>query len=68
MILSDDNTFNFSLEVVEPFTKNPLEIGEIAKSFPNHPHPKILIVFIKKTVDLWQIYNPFFMFLLTIGI
>jgi hypothetical protein len=62
MILSDDNTFNFLSEVVEPFTKNPLEISEIANGFPSHPHPKILIIFIKKTVDLWQRYNPFLCF------
>ena len=42
MIFSAANNFNFSSEVVDPFTKYPFEIKKTAKGFPNQPQPKIL--------------------------
>ena len=37
---------NFSIEVVEPFTKNPFSNNDLAKGNPNQPQPKMLICFI----------------------
>jgi hypothetical protein len=34
------------LDVVEPFTENPLAINDFAKGKPSQPQPKILMFFI----------------------
>ena len=38
-------TETFSSDVVDPFTKKPYCIKDVANGFPNQPHPKILILF-----------------------
>ena len=53
MIPAFSNAESFSVEVVDPFTKNPFPNKAFAKGKPNQPQPRMLIfvIFIFKLFD-----------------